>query len=112
MAVTKDGLRYGRRGQPQLQLAEAEGGEERLHHDRIEVGAGTVFDDGLGVERRHRLAIGAIARQRVVDVGDGDDADFDWTVRVRGGLPVVAISIAVGQDDRDYAPQRTAVLQR
>ena len=52
-----------------LELALAEGFHERVHDVRIEVGSRSLDDDFLGVERRHRLAVGAVARQRVVDVG-------------------------------------------
>jgi hypothetical protein len=48
-----------------------------LDDGRIKIRPGALDDDLLRLEGRHRLAVRAVARQRIVDVGDRDDARFD-----------------------------------
>lgn len=98
--------RQGRR--PDFQLSAAEGNTEGVDHDGVELAPGPLDDDVSRVERRHRLSVGSVARQGVVDIGNGDDTRLE-----RNGFParrVVAGAIefvVVREDDRDDPAQRS-----
>ena len=89
--------------------AAAERFDERVHDVRIEVGAGAPDDDVLRVVRRHRLAIRAIARERIEHVGDAQDARLERNavaaIRIVAGAVVLVV---VREHDRDNPAERSA----
>ena len=99
-----------------LEPASAKRVGEGSHDLRIEVGAGALDDDVLRLERRHRLAIRAIARQRIVDVGHRDDARFDRDLRRRasGDSPVPSnlswCASTIGMTRRSEPPTGSSIL--
>ena len=61
------------------------------------------------VERRHRLAVWAIAGQRVVDVGHRDDPRLERDILAAQRVVAGAVElVVVREDDRQDAPQRAA----
>src|SRR5712692_6050531 len=108
LSFDRDSRRRERRG-PDLELAFAKGGLKGGDDDGIEFGFRSLDYDVAGIERRHRLAIRAIACQRVVDIGDRDDAGFQrnlLTARRMVAGPVELI--VVREDDGDDATERAA----
>jgi len=67
------------------------------------------FNDVLGVIGRHGFAIGTIAGERIVNVGDGDDASFERNVFAPGWVIAAAVEFVVmRKDDGQDLAQRPA----
>src|SRR5712691_11368541 len=82
-------------GQPDIHLAKLERRQERLDDPGIEVRRSPFDDDVFGIEGRHRFAIGAVARQRIVDVGDRDDARLDRNLLAPRGVITGSVELVV-----------------
>src|SRR5258708_6140991 len=96
-----------RDGQLSLQLAVLERGEEGIDHTRVEVGGPPFDDDVFGLEGGHGLAIRAVAGQRIVDVGDRDDARLDRNlVPSRDVISGSVEFVMVREHNRDDPAQR------
>src|SRR5262245_48167660 len=67
-----------------FELPSPESVEERVDDTWIEVSARSFGNHIASFEQRHRLAIGAIAGDGVVDVGHRDDACFDRDILATG----------------------------
>src|SRR5580658_3907726 len=83
-----------------------EGVDECVDYGGVEVCARTGHDDLPGFEWSHGAAIGAIAGERVIGIGDGQHSGFDGYLVAFGRTVSGAIElVVVGEDDGEHAAQ-------
>src|SRR5262245_65400554 len=92
-----------------FELAPPESVEKGVDDAWIEVGARSFGDDIARFEERHRLSIGSIAGDGIVDVGYGDDARFERDVFTAGRMVARRVELVVVREhNRDDATPRAA----